>query len=131
MKEGVLTVAITVAGVTFPEVSGLLLTVLVLCIGVDFITGVRASKKKLQSSKMNATVNKLLAYLSLSLVGGILEILTFSLTKTFAPPLFMIATAFCISREIVSILENVQKLGVSYPKVFDNFIQREEPKNDI
>lgn len=126
MKEVGLGSGIVVSGVLFPAFAGHLLTILVLCISLDFITGVRASGERLSSRKMNATVNKLLAYLSLTLVSGTIEIMTLNLTKTATPPLLMMTLAFLNSREIWSILENTNKLGVKLP----NFLAKHLPKEE-
>lgn len=105
------------------------ITVVLICIIVDFVTGIWAACKnaeKLSSHKMRETIYKTLAYLSII-------ILTAFIDEAISPEwhLASFVSGFCAVNEVVSIIENWGRITHKdyLGKLKDFLAERLENKN--
>lgn len=104
------------------------LSVVLICIVVDFCTGIWAAMKnqeKIESHKMRKTVYKILAYLSVIVLCAFID--------TAISPEWHLATfvaGFCSVNEVVSIIENWGKIThKDYLEKLKDFLSSRFQKN--
>lgn len=121
MKNQVaLTATTTVLGIAFPTFTGHLLVFLLITMILDLATGIRAAYKRgeqITSSGLNHSINKSLSYFSLICVSIILQYISQNVLQLDLQYLTTIVISFLLSREMLSIIENIQVLGFKIPTV--------------
>lgn len=110
----------SIFGIAFPDYGGQILLFLLISIALDFLTGVRAAHKKglqITSDGLNDTINKSLGYFSLVCISIFLQAIAKEVLKTNIDYLTTVVLCFVLTREILSIFENIVVLGVKPPKI--------------
>jgi toxin secretion/phage lysis holin len=115
----------SIFGLAFPEFTGQILLFVLISIALDFLTGVRAAHKlgkTITSDGLNKTINKCLSYFSLITISIILQSITKEVLKQDFNSLTTIVMCFILTREMLSILENVIVLCVKPPKIIKQIL---------
>lgn len=135
MKENVITAVISaiIAGVSaYFKIISIPLAVLVAVMVIDYITGMSAAfiKAELSSRRGVKGIIKKLGYLALVCVGiGVDFIIRYCLEQVGASfevkMLFgLVVTVWLIINELLSILENLSRMGVPVPKMLTKITGR-------
>lgn len=135
MKENVITAVISaiIAGVSaYFKIISIPLAVLVAVMVIDYITGMSAAfiKAELSSRRGVKGIIKKLGYLALVCVGiGVDFIIRYCLEQIGASfevkMLFgLVVTVWLIMNELLSILENLSRMGVPVPKMLTKITGR-------
>ena len=115
----------SVFGLAFPEFTGQIFLFMLIAMALDFLTGVRAAHKlgkQITSEGLNRTINKSLSYFSLVTISIILQSITKEVLKQDFNSLTTIVMCFILTREMLSILENIIVLGVKPPKIIKKIL---------
>lgn len=135
MKENVITGIITVivAGVSaYLKIIAIPIIVLIIAMIIDYGSGMAAaySTSELSSKKGIKGILKKLGYLALVCVGILIDYILYSALNQigFENPLTMIfgllVTIWLIINELISILENLSRLGVPVPEFLVKLISK-------
>lgn len=131
-----LTATTTILGVVFPSFTGHLLVFLLVTMVLDLMTGIRAAYKRgeqITSSGLNHSINKSLSYFSLICVSVILQYISQNVLELNLGYLTTIVISFLLSREMLSIMENIQVLGFRVPGIIKkglNIFDQSEPEQE-
>lgn len=98
--------------------NNLFLILLLITFVSDFISGIAKAikNKNFKSSKLRGCVSKFLCYISSVIIGIVIEIL-------FNIPALKIITSFLIITETISVIENMNELGVKIPEKIVNLLK--------